>query len=514
MSQLEMNTPPFNAAEDLSHSRSRSIAGLLSRPSVQIKLKNHDGNHAKTYSTMDQIEGTVTVTAQSDTRFDELEIAFIGTSRTFVDRMATTAAISGRTEATKTFLKLTQPIPNSAYPQPRVLKAGQTYRFPFTFNVPTQLLPRSCGHRCDSRAVRDAHLQLPPSLGDKELNATSGVPADDLAPDMSKITYSIRAVFVRIRDSDSRETIVAEKSKKVRVVPAAEEEPPVSLEVNLQEYRFREEKTIKKNLFTGKLGRLVMESVQPKSLHLPNPNNSGDHRVTTLATIMLRFDPAGGSCHLPRLSSLTTKLKCWTHYSSAVRHSYPTKAQIMTDMTQGVHCDTIPLSSRNVETVEWTKYTAPASRRTSTNWTPAPSSAYNPSGPFYIASILVPIDLPNNKSFVPSFYSCLVSRTYVLDISLSVHMAGPSSANLSLKLPVQVSCAENPSTAERPMSVSEAAASAIEAAEDVDAVFRPRSVVPTGPMYLGGSANMADMGEPPSYEVFPQHGGMRVSVIG
>ena len=426
--------------------------------------------------------------------------------------MATTAAISGRTEASKTFLKLTQPIPDNAYPQPRILKAGQTYQFPFTFNVPNQLLPKSCGHRCETRGVREAHLQLPPSLGDKDLNAASGVPADDLSPDMAKIIYSIRTVFVRVRDSDSRETIVAEKSKRVRVVAAAEEQPPVSLAANLQDYRFREEKNIKKNMFTGRQGRLVMESVQPKSLHLPNPNSPGDGRVTTLATIMLRFDPATETSQLPRLSCLTTKLKAWTHYASSVRHNYPTKVQTVTDMTQGVHSDTILLSCRNIETVEWTKHTSTSARRTSTNWTPAPSSSFEPSGPFYTASILVPIDLPTTaKTFVPSFYSCIISRTYALDVTLGIHMAGPASATLSLKLPIQISCAENPGT--RAMSASEAATNVMEAAEEADAVFRPRSIAPPGAMGVGGSAEMAALGAPPSYEVFPQQGGMSVSVM-
>lgn len=420
--------------------------------------------------------------------------------------MATTAAISGRTEALKTFLKLTQPIPDNAYPQPRILEAGQTYRFPFTFNVPHQLLPKSCGHRCETRGVRESHLQLPPSLGDKDLNAMCSVPPDDLTPDMSKITYAIRATFLRIKDNDSRETIIAEKTKKIRIVPAAEEQPPVSLPANLEDYRFREEKTIKKNMFKGKLGRLVMESVQPKSLHLPNPNSSGDGRVTTLATIMLRFDPASESSQLPRLSSLSTKLKAWTHYASSARRSYPTKAQTMIDMTQGVHTDTIPLSCRNVETVEWTKHTTPSHRRTSTNWIPSPSGSYNSSTPFYTCSILVPIDLPCNKSFVPTFYSCLISRIYTLDVSLSLHGPGPSSPSISLKLPVQLSCAENLGTGDGPMSAHEAATNAIEAAEEADAVFRPRSIAPP--------ANTENLGAPPSYEVFPQQGNMSVPVVG
>ncbi|KAL9069217.1 MAG: hypothetical protein Q9157_006235 [Trypethelium eluteriae] len=508
-----MSSPSFHSEGETSHYRSRSIAGLLSKPNIQFSLEGHDGPKGTTYSTMDQIKGTVTVTAQNDTRFDELEIAFMGSSKTFVDRMATTAAISGRTEASKNFLKLTQPILENEYPQPRILEAGQTYQFPFTFNVPNQLLPKSCGHRCETRGVREAHLQLPPSLGDKDLNANSGVAPDDLTPDMAKVTYAIRATFVRIRDNDSRETIVAEKSKKVRIIPAVEEQPPVSLKANLEDYRFRQEKNVKRNMFKGKLGRLVMESVQPKCLRLPSPNGSGDNRVTTLATIMLRFDPASEASQLPRLSTLTTKLKAWTHFASSVRRSYPTKANTMMDMTQGVHGDSTLLSSRNIETVEWTKHTAPSTRRTSTNWIPEPSSAYS-SGPFYTCSILVPIDLPTHKSFVPTFYSCLISRIYALDFSLSLHTPGLSSPSVSIKLPIQISCAGSPDTPASPLSMGAAATNALEAVEEAEDVFRPRTIAPPSAMYIGGSANMAGLGAPPSYEVFSQHSGMSVPVAG
>jgi len=57
---------------------------LLAKPSIEIKLHHPDtphGAYVTTYSTMDKIEGTVSITAKNDTKFDDIEIAFIGKVR-------------------------------------------------------------------------------------------------------------------------------------------------------------------------------------------------------------------------------------------------------------------------------------------------------------------------------------------------------------------------------------------------------------------------------------------------
>jgi len=54
---------------------------LLAKPSIEIKLNHPDtphGAYVTSYSTMDKIEGTVSVTAKNDIKFDDIEIAFIG----------------------------------------------------------------------------------------------------------------------------------------------------------------------------------------------------------------------------------------------------------------------------------------------------------------------------------------------------------------------------------------------------------------------------------------------------
>ncbi|KAI9709761.1 MAG: hypothetical protein M1820_003164 [Bogoriella megaspora] len=512
-----MSSPAFRSSEDDTSQRSRTIASLLNKPQIHIALHDQQGTARKTYSTMDEIRGTVSITAPSSTRFDELEIAFFGYTKTFVDRMANTAAISGRTEAAHSFMKLTQPGLEDHYPQSRILEAGQPYRFEFTFNVPSQLLPKKCTHPVATIGVRESHLRLPPSLGDKDLNAASSAPLDDLSPDMGKITYEIRATIVRVNERDQSESVVATKPRKIRVVPAVAEDPPVSLEANLTDYRFREEKNIKKNIFKGKLGRLVMESVEPRPFRLSSPSNGDNGLVDTLATVMLRFDPHDASSPLPRLSTLTSKLKSYTHYASSVRHAYPTKASVMIDMSQGLHTETLTLASRCVHQVEWeTHASTPPGRRSSTNWLPPPSSSYNASYPFYTASIIVPLTLPANKAFVPNFHSCLMSRVYALDFSLSLHGPGPSSPTINVKVPIQVACAGSTAEQQRAASAQAAADDAVALGEELQSLYRPQSIAtaisgPSSTAAVEGEGNttapLRGSDEPPSYQVFapPYH---------
>ena len=401
--------------------------------------------------------------------------------------MSSVAAINGRSEAFHPFLKLTQPIENAAYPQPRILVAGRTYDFSFTFVVPNQLLPSSCTHKCGSSKLKDEHLQLPPSMGDPELSGVGSTLLDDMAPDMARISYAVRVRLLRNRERDGKELVLAEKTRKVRVIPAVEEQPPVRVDEKDDEYCLRKEKSIRKSMFKGKTGRLVMEAAQPQSLRCPPPLSSLTARrasITTMATVILRFDPASADSPAPRLSSLSGKLKVATFYASAPRRTYPTKETMLYDATQGVHVETLTLSSRCMRSAQWARHEPNSSLSDAifsgdsglsitdvVTACPAPTTAYDRNGPFYTAKLPVPVSLPSNKVFVPSFHSCLVSRIYVLELCLSID-TGSVGTTITIKLPLQIS-AETAASPESPEVRGDRA-------EDVQAddVFTPRSIAP------------------------------------
>ncbi|KAH4208816.1 hypothetical protein HBH69_109550 [Parastagonospora nodorum] len=463
------------------------------QPTIEINLKGTDGPRntwVTSYSTMDTIEGNVTITALHDTRFENIDIAFIGTCQVYVDTFTTSPSMTGRTEANHRFLVLRQPIAESDFPSPRIFEAGRTYQFPFTFTVPAQLLPKSCSHKVSSEHVRDCHLMLPPSLGDADLAGFGGSLLDDLAPEMSKISYNIKVRIAR-RQGNEGITVLGEKTKKVRIKPALIEQPPLNIDGN-KEYRARQEKTIKKGLFKGKLGTLSARTVQPKALVIPGARTTDNQTITTMAKLVLRFDPTDETASPPRLGSLSTKIKVSTCYASSPRQNFPSRLTIGFDASQGAYSESIALSTLCIASAPWEKHSADQNpepeedpeRRdsgisdcsTTSNSEAAfaagilPASKDYKNGIFYTAQVLVPVTLPMNKNFIPTFHCCLVSRTYTLGMTFNVH----GSSSTSLKVPIQI-CAEGSDT-----GIENARARSVEETHLRQAIdmWAPRSVAP------------------------------------
>lgn len=428
--------------------------------------------------------------------------------------MTPTSASAHRTEAHHQFLKLSQPIPTSSLPNSKVLEAGKTYTFDFLFVVPQQCLDRICRHKVDNPTVRDAHLQLPPSLGGE---ATTLEQRDDFAPDMSVIRYIILAKVIETPENGQKPRWIT-KSRDVRVIPARDDAPPLTTEGPDSEYVMRSEKVIRKGVFKGKLGSLVMEVAQPKALRLPSPGSEVSTPASTMATVMLRFDPSETKSQPPRLGSLSTKFKILTFFASAARQGIVNKNAIVWDPHQGLRSESLSLASRCVAGVEWEFHsdatTEQLRRRDSAlstcsqgqHPTPTPSAHYQNEG-FYTAQILVPITLPDNKSFVPTFHSCLISRVYSVSLNLGIHSVGIG-PSMELKVPIQVSSqGSSDSQAQHRASLTpeEAAAEAREA----DEFFVSRTISPladelAGRSSIPGVSVPADL--PPQYEALAQTG--------
>lgn len=442
-----------------------------------------------------------------------MTVTVTGKSHTFVDKFSTAPTMSSRTDATHHFLKLQQPIDESTLPMPRIAEAGRTYKFPFTFVVPDQLLPKAC-QRYANDQVRAAHLQLPPSMGDKSISGHGSKLLDDLTPEMAKISYAIQVTITRDRETDGKAITLVDKSKKVRIKPAFEEQPPLAVASNDAEYCLRQEKTVRKGLFKGKLGRLVMESQQPRTLRIPGARSDDSRPITTSATVTLRFDPAEEDCMPPKLGCLSSKLKATTFFATTPRRDFPYRENVFLDLSQGVFSETLPLSSRCMSAAQWKKHTPTAadlaassspsvSRRdsgisdcsdlsgpsTSKN-TPDPSSAYKPGRPFYTATLLIPIELPSTKTFVPTFHTCLISRVYRLNLSLALS----ATTHLSLKIPLQISADGSAEGTEERREREGSQVALQEADAALMDVFAPRSVAPP----LPSQAPLL----PPGYEVF------------
>jgi hypothetical protein len=473
------------------------------RPDMEIILDDH--REGKIYTTLDALSGKVEITASHNARFDEIQITLEGSVKTYVENLSphTTRA---RTTAAHNFLKLTMPIRDADYPQPRIAEAGRKYTFPFNFVVPEQLLPRACSHKCNTEHVHHAHLQLPPSMGDREVSVQ-----DDLAPEMAKVQYAIKVKVIRTREQDSKEVVLVEGLKKLHIVPAQAELPPMNILTGESDYTLSKTKTLKKGMFSGKLGKITVSAAQPSAIVLPSPSSGVTMSATAMATLNLRFDPHDGSSQPPRLGGLTTKIKASTFYAARPAEYLPSHHMMGTpfDIIRGVYDTSVSLSSRCVEAVTWTKHkSAPAyTRRGSASSSSSSDCSDHASDPepkegseYYSATVLVPITLPSSKSWVPTFYSCIASRTYSIDLNLSIHTPGSGVpvTTASLHLPIQIAADGNQN--ERATLTAAEAAAELAGAEEF---LRPRVIEVPSPEHIGNSVlapGRTDL--PPSYEDF------------
>ncbi|KAK0115549.1 hypothetical protein ONS95_000174 [Cadophora gregata] len=474
------------------------------RPDVDIVLDNH--KEGKTYTTFDAISGKVNITAPQEARFDEIHITFEGTARTAIENLSPHTTKS-RTTARHNFLKLTMPIRESDYPQPRVAEAGRTYIFPFNFVVPDQLLPRACSHATVGDHVQQAHIQLLPSMGDRALPLK-----DDLSPDMAIVDYAVRVKVVRNRERDNKDMVLVDGLRRIHIVPAVAEAPPLNIRLADKDYTLSKTKSLKKGMFSGKLGKITVSAEQPGALVIPAPASKTTVLPTTMATINLRFDPHDASSQPPRLGGLTTKIKSTTFFSTRPAVDFPAhfSQQIHFETTRGIYDTSVSLSSRCVESVAWTQQCAsPAYRRGSSSSTSSSDDhsdcAQSPSEKssiYYTASIVVPITLPASKRWIPTFHSCITSRAYIIGFSLTIHTPGTGvpASTVNLHVPVQIAADANN---DRRASLTDEEAAIELAAQEAEEYLRPRVLEVPREELIGRSVlGSATMELPPSYEDF------------
>ncbi|TGO30705.1 hypothetical protein BPAE_0004g01670 [Botrytis paeoniae] len=498
-----MSAPSVSSGSGTIATYAKKISSIK-RPDVEILLDDH--HDGKTYTTFDGLSGKTSITAPHDAEFDEIQITLEGVTRTYVENISHSSATS-KTTAVHRFLKLVMPIREAAYPQPRIAEAGKTYIFPFNFVIPEQLLPTACSHACDADHVHMAHVQLPPSMGDRETSIL-----DDLAPEMTKVQYSINARVIKHNDFPKKQVSLIEGSKKLQIIPMVAEAPPMSISHDdKNDYQLSKTKSLRKGVFSGKLGKITVSADQTGAIVLPSPESSSG--ATSMATVKLQFEPHDFNSQPPRLGSLVTKIKAISFYATKPAKFLSSKSSMVKnfDPARQFYQTSVPLSSRCVEQVAWVKHLPQPdlSRRAST--ISSSSSEYSDNSQmslkaqdkiYYTAEILVPISLPSSKTWVPSFHSCIVSRTYSLDLALSIHTpgAGIPASTVKLCLPIQIAAQGN-RTAPLALTAEEAAAELADANE----YLRPRVIeMPREDLVensiLRSSSTVPRPELPPSYE--------------
>ncbi|PHH86523.1 hypothetical protein CDD83_10110 [Cordyceps sp. RAO-2017] len=417
----------------------RSKPAAQQKPAVSIKIDGHFSS--KVYTSGSAVSGHAVVCTQRDTPFDDLDIIFTGIAATRLDFVQQYPSHSFRP-----FMKLRMPIATSALPEPRLFEAAKTYTIPFNFVVPHQLTLGACTHPCTSPAVREHHLRLPPTVGFWE--------ADDQAPEMAQIEYAVKARVYRRPDAGGAPTKIMEGYHMVKVLPALPEDAPLDITFRDERYNLSKSKTIRKNLFSAKAGKLTATASQPGAVML-SPDGHG--ASTTMARIDLDFAPSSVDQAPPKITSVAAKLTSATFFGAAPTDLLPNlgSRSVYTANPSLSYTTTSALFSESVGKLAWQQRNTTGRRdsgysslgideyvsETDCSDRRARTAAKRKRGkkcPIrHTTTLEIPFTIPttNRKLFLPTFHSCLISRTYTLHLSLS---AGPANTALTLAIPLQI----------------------------------------------------------------------------
>lgn len=420
------------------------------KSNMTVHLDNYFTN--RVYTSGSPLSGHVKLEVGRNLRFDQVQILFLGTSVTRMDGVRSPQTTS------HTFLKLEMPIPESSYPVPRMYEAGRTYDIPFNFVIPSHLTINACNHSVDSPAVHDSHLCLPPTVG-------SWHGKDDFSPDMAKVEYSVIARVLGEEAENGRRPKVLESLHPVRVLPAHPELPPLDITSHDRLYKMTKHKTLRKSLLTSKLGKLTVSGKQPSAIML---SPDGNLASTTNAQVDLVFEPAASLALPPTITGVSSKITAMTYYSMGAVNGFPNMGEWVRAFgadVRAAYSSSTALAATHIDKLRWRRNIRTEARRGSTwstdtaatDGTDATSdgerasqgrdndrrrgskdSTKEPSPIYHTASLQVPIELPmHKKMFIPSFHSCILSRSYLLWITVSLSCGGTNSS-VVLGVPVQI----------------------------------------------------------------------------
>lgn len=476
------------------YSQDPPTKGPFQKSDIRVNIKHHYSN--KVYTSSEPIAGDVTITTRRDVRFDSIQIVLVGTTRTKIESNVGSMLPQ---ETSHTFLRLIMPIPASTYPVPRLLEDGRTYTIPFNFVIPNQLTISACNHAMLSGQLQDHHVRLPPTMG-----AWNRLGKDDMAPHMAHVEYAIKARVFRLPDLNGKRVRIMEAIQPLTLLPASLEDPPLSVTDKDRIYSLSKTKTLKKNVFS-KLGRLTARAASQPRAAVVKPDGSG-LASTTAAHLHLHFEPNAPNTPPPRITNVTGKITAHTYFSSGAVDSFPNltrdwAAQFSVDR-RGAYSTSTPLRPISVAQPVWKRQQQQqgqeqpgVSRRDSgyasdTGLVPTQNDKKKQkrnsqsSGPpveqvSYTTDLRIPIDFSlERRAFIPTFHSCIVSRVYAVQLTVTAE----GGTSVALVLPVQIMVGELPLSS----LLSSAAAAAAAAAAEV--------------VVIGGAVGAAPGGGLPSFE--------------
>jgi hypothetical protein len=424
---------------------------MARKPRIHVHL---DGDSDE-YTTGDRLHGKVVIESKVETHFDTIEIKLVGQSKTLVELMSALPGIHEISKGSQTFLTLRQPGLDSLYPLDRKLQRGTTYEFPFEFVLPKRLVDGSCSHQTASHAVREAHSALPPSFG-RHNSVGKGGDVDNTVPETTVISYGISATIFKSEklNVNKNPSTMATTWREIIVTPCTDAVLPANVRKATREnapsdHCFRSVKKMSKGITRSSLGKVTVEAAQPKRLKLQRREEGASHRFCTVpVNVMLRFDNHNRSAEAPQVSKIMSSLEVNTFYTTSSHQDLPRKNESVCDRNRRVYTKNLPSATVIPDKVVWDDVSArckdnlyhePAYLEIADceqSLTAEASPTANDSS--RTADLVVPVKIPVPTTLVPTFHSCLISRTYILEMSIKLTTQG-CNRTANLRLPLQVS---------------------------------------------------------------------------
>ncbi|KAK9370184.1 hypothetical protein V1509DRAFT_329183 [Lipomyces kononenkoae] len=360
------------------------------------------------YDVGDCISGAVVITPKKNTEFSEVLITLEGTARTW----NVSANLGTRVDAKNTFLKMSYPVEEDDYPSPRILLAGMTYKFNFSFVLPERLLDSECDRFA-------SHRQLPPTVGDL------GLPweFDDCSPNMARIAYQIVGKVLHIKDGDGPRSVPYSASTSIPVItsymPDVRNIPHDNYkgqELSLGDDGFTRlclsTKALKKGIISrSAVGDLTLEA------SISKPFVSLKEEPVPL---LLKLSYSHGEkvkksdIRIPKVESVAVKLRVYTYFSTVPMAYMPHPKSRVLDPRLGLYQENFKIANYNFTTCSQTAWAKESDNHYSINAT-------------------IPLMTPKERVLVPNFWSCLIGRQYEVELDVKL-----SSGNINLKIPVEV----------------------------------------------------------------------------
>lgn len=393
----------------------------------------------RTFTGLDRITGKLTVRPLADTQFDSLDIKLLGISRTYGRRVVPQAPNARTVRTAHRFLELSQPDVTLSFPEDQIFRAGCAYDFPFQFVVPDRMLPATCRHPVLSPHVHQLHTAMPPSFGDREYHQWP-----DYAPRHATISYHIVAEARRFGspDEDPQIGLIGNSSKRIQFMPTTEAPAPTN--DAWMDARSIWESVASKKFWAKPRGKLAVTSVHCTPFWIREPQSEmWSGHLSGRIRVRIAFHPACRDTKPPPQIKLNGILRSVT--TSAVR---PLPQLPSDDLWQGPELDrhtapSIILSSRT-DHITWSLYqqhpTAHFSGLPGYDALPFDSSAQPMHrNLYYSTEIETSMSAAIACSLVPTFDSCLVSRSYSIELTISMQSpAIASTPAVNLTVPVQL----------------------------------------------------------------------------